>query len=35
MAAVSFKRGQGYEEKHLRGVVVGLRATQGKYGDKD
>lgn len=35
MASVLFKRGQGYEEKHLKGLVVRLRATQGKGGDKD
>lgn len=35
MAIVLFKRGQSCEEKHPRGVVVGLWATQGKCGDKD
>lgn len=35
MAAVLFKRGRGYEEKCVRGVVVGLRATQDKCGNKD
>lgn len=35
MTIVLFKRGQSCEEKHPRGVVVGLWATQGKCGDKD